>query len=102
MGACTFEVKMTGKNAKDAFSKAREDAAWEYGHNGYTGSIAEKNTFVMINCPEGKDPYDYANELMDNDDPRIADKWGPAGCIKLPSPEGAEYKHYLFFGWASH
>lgn len=38
---------------------------------------------------------DYATKLIDENDPRIDDKWGPAGCIK------AERNKYVFFGWAS-
>ncbi len=37
----------------------------------------------------------YAEFLINEDDSRIADKWGPAGCISLDKNE------YLFFGWAS-
>lgn len=95
MGADTFVEKAEGKDAKSAFNQAVSDAAWECGHGGYTGTIAEKRSFVMIDLPEGKDPVAYANELIDSNDERIDDKWGPAGCIKL------EGNKYLFFGWAS-
>lgn len=95
MGACDFFTKAEGNDAKEAFMNAREEAAWESGHGGYTGTIAEKRDFVMVSVPEGKSPMDYVNRMMDNNDPRINDKWGPAGCVKLQ--EGK----YLFFGWAS-
>jgi hypothetical protein len=36
----------------------------------------------------------YARELMNNDDPRIEDKWGPAGCVALGG------NRWYFFGWA--
>jgi hypothetical protein len=49
----------------------------------------------MIPLPKDKDPYDYANELIDADDSRINDKWGAAGCFKLANGE------FFFFGWAS-
>jgi hypothetical protein len=49
----------------------------------------------MIDFPKGKEPYQYADELIDAGDSRIEDKWGPAGCFKL-----AKNKFY-FFGWAS-
>lgn len=95
MGATTFFTKVKGKTAREAFSIAKEQAYYEHGHSGYTGTIAEKSSFVMIAPPDGINPENYADDLMDNDDDRINDKWGPAGCIKL---EGNEY---LFFGWAS-
>ena len=95
MGACDFYHEASGKTVTEAFTNAREEAYWDHGHSGYTGTIAEKNNFVMIKLPEGEKPYDYANKLIGDGDPRVDDKWGPAGCIELG--EG----RYLFFGWAS-
>jgi hypothetical protein len=95
MGAEFFEVKSDGKSAAVAFEKAVRSAQYDYGHAGYTGSIAEKSKFLMIEVPEGIDVHDYVEELWDECDERIDDKWGPAGCIDLKNGE------YLFFGWAS-
>lgn len=95
MGASDFRTRAKGTNARDAFNKAVEEAEYNYGHAGYTGSIAEKQTFKEISVPKGMDPETYAEELMDNDDHRVSDKWGPAGCVKIRDGE------YLFFGWAS-
>lgn len=95
MGADSFRQEAKGDTAKAAFQDARDEAAHEFGHRGYTGSIAEKTSFVMIDVPDGIEPDVFANNLMDADDPRISDKWGPAGCIDLK--DGS----YLFFGWAS-
>lgn len=95
MGACDFYHTARGTNAKQAFINAREKAQWDHGHSGYTGTIAEKSEFVMISLPENTDPIKYASDLIGNEDPRIDDKWGPAGCIDLK--DGS----YLFFGWAS-
>lgn len=95
MGASTFMVTAEGKTAKEAFKNARADALYEDGHGGYTGTIAEKDSFVMITCELGMDPYEYADDLINEDDSRIEDKWGPAGCIALGGDK------FLFFGWAS-
>lgn len=95
MGAEVFFTSATGKTAKEAFNSAVEQAQYDYGHAGYTGSIAEKTSFVIIPLPEGKNAGEYVDYLIDNCDPRIDDKWGPAGCIKTGENE------YLFFGWAS-
>jgi hypothetical protein len=95
MGAQDYEVVVTGKTAKEAFGKAVEEARYYYGHRGYTGSIAEKSEFVLINVPEGRNPQEYARELVNNEDERIADKWGPSGCIEI------EPGKFLFFGSAS-
>jgi hypothetical protein len=56
MGADTFSVRAKGKTAADAFGKAVKDAAWENGHGGYTGTIAEKQDFLVLdaNAEAGK------------------------------------------------
>lgn len=95
MGAVNFSTYAKGKTAREAFESAREEAQYLYGHGGYTGTIAEKSRFVMIDLPAGKTPNEYADELMDNGDRRINDKWGPAGCI------ASGQDTYVFFGWAS-
>jgi hypothetical protein len=95
MGAQQFYTWGRGKTAKDAFNQAVSDARYEHGHGGYTGTIAEKFEFVMIKVPEGTDPHEYAEKLVESDDSRIADKWGPAGCIKVSECD------FLFFGSAS-
>jgi hypothetical protein len=95
MGATTFFTVAKGKTAKEAFSDAVYEARYQHGHGGYTGTIAEKSRFVMITLPEGENPVEYADRLIDMDDPRISDKWGDAGCIPMGDDK------YLFFGWAS-
>ena len=96
MGAETFSITKSGKTAKEAFKFAVEDAEYDHGHSGYTGTIAEKDSFVMIPLPKGElDAYSYANKLINESDHRIDDKWGPAGCIQL------DKERFLFFGWAS-
>lgn len=95
MGAETFESYAAGKTAAEAFSDAVEQAAYDHGHSGYSGTIAEKHSFVMIKCPAGQDSHEFASILIADGDARINDKWGPAGCIALGGDK------YLFFGWAS-
>ena len=112
MGAEMFQTVGFGKDAKEAFYKAVDMALYENGHGGYTGSIAEKNSFVMIPCPDRKSPSSFANRLIEDDDPRISDKWGPAGCVdvtaekrklfrKVGMPWKRGQKAFLFFGYAS-
>lgn len=95
MGATTFDVVSEGPTAKEAFGTATSEARHLYGHGGYTGTIAEKRSFVVIPLPKGKEPRKYAYDLLNNDDPRVNDKWGPAGAISLGDNK------WLFFGWAS-
>jgi predicted small metal-binding protein len=95
MGACDFMTIGYGKTAREAFADAVEHARYEHGHGGYTGTIAEKNQFIELAVPRGQDGFVFVQGLMDDDDPRINDKWGPAGCVALGDGK------YLFFGWAS-
>jgi len=95
MGAEQFGFKWKGKTAKEAFHDAVRQYAHERGHGGYTGTIAEKHEFTMIELPAGADPGDYAALLMERQDDRVNNKWGPAGCFDLGG--GVFY----FFGWAS-
>mgnify|MGYP000297748169 CR=1 FL=1 len=94
MGASPFITVAHGATAQKAFNEAVESASFEEGHGGYTGSIAEKNSFVSIPLPKDTKPYEEANRLIDEDE-RISDKWGPAGVFELGKDR------WLFFGWAS-
>lgn len=108
MGADCFEATVSGETAEVAFGAAVEHALYEYGHRGYTGTIAEKHGYTLIDTVQ---TYDDANalrkKLMDADDERINDKWGPAGCIAFKEPPKGVApgkpgnKWFLFFGWAS-
>lgn len=95
MGATDFFEIARGKTAKEAFKNARKQAQYDYGHGGYTGSIAEKNSFIVFSVPSNMDPHKYAEKLVYEDDSRITDKYGPAGCIRINDDE------YLFFGYAA-
>jgi hypothetical protein len=100
MGADEFLVKQTAISAKRAFILAVEDARDEYGHRGYTGTIAEKSSFRMIVPPNEEGSEEYANSLLELDDHWVCNKWGPAGCILLEEHEDGT-NMYLFFGLAS-
>ena len=95
MGAEQFWTEGTGETVQQAFTEAVQQAQYDHGHSGYSGTIAEKGSFTEIELPEGKDAAGYADELMDADDPRVEDKWGPAGALKIVKGR------WLFFGWAS-
>lgn len=106
MGAVTFETRATGPTARDAFSEAREAALYNYGHAGYTGTLAEKESHIRIDDSEleGLSPterVEYARDLIDAADPRIDSKWGPAGAILLNDDADPHEREWLFFGWAS-
>ncbi len=106
MGGCTFMQMASGSSAQQAFEEAcaqsRSEAEGDpdYDGYGYTGGIGEKSTFVMIPLPEGVDSQDRgaisleADRLIQECDPRVDDKYGPAGCFELGDGK------YFFFGWA--
>jgi hypothetical protein len=96
MGAISFCDKVTGNSAQEAFDWAVADAAYDYGQTGYTGTIAEKDDFIMCDpVPEGLTPEEYYDVLSEDQDHFSDDKWGPAACIDCSNG------YYMFFGWAS-
>ena len=96
MGAESFTTRpYEDQSAEVAFHRAVEEAQWDHGHSGYTGTIAEKHSFVMMPMIEGLDAYESINKYFDEDDKRISEKWGPAGCIVDADGD------FIFFGWAS-
>jgi hypothetical protein len=101
MGAQSFMHTrfINDKSVEQCFKDAQEEARYDHGHNGYTGSIAEKKTFIMMPSLDMPTVWEAANYYLGEDDPRINDKWGPAGCVKGKDDEG--YDVYCFFGWAS-
>ena len=107
VGAATFETYRDGADVSAAFRDAVEEAGWEHGNGGYTGTIAEKYDYVIIT----RQPMSYddasrlASDLIERADPRVEDKWGPAGAIPVRQPtsptEQQDPDGWLFFGWAS-
>jgi hypothetical protein len=98
VGALVFYEMSAGQTAEKAFANAVAEARREYGQSRFTGQVCEKREYVMVThdllTPEQAQAM--AEELIDKRDPRIDDKWGPAGCIELTSGK------YFFFGWASY
>jgi hypothetical protein len=65
MGAQDFRSIGKGRSAKEAFGAARDQASWQYGHGGYTGSIAEKDGFVEYQMPEGLTVDEFAQLVQE-------------------------------------
>lgn len=120
MGADHFQVSHSAATAQEAFRALREEAFWEHGHAGYTGTIAEKDAFHLVRTLPGKaEKAAYLLYTLDEgaaDSPELAallepkyrarpalermakvfsDKWGPALCLDDGSGT------YVFCGWAS-
>ena len=74
MGAEFFAVEAWGASPELAFDKIRQEYGHQVGYAGYSGTIVEKDSFIIFPLPEGADPEAYAQEIAE-EDPRIADKW---------------------------
>ena len=129
MGAVNFFQIAIGKDADTAFRTAKGEAQYDFGHAGYTGTIAEKHSFIIYDAPPNMSAFKYA-EMIENGncnlfkiDPMYADtlkraidcfddKWGASVCIPLIGKELKEYKQahglektrkkvFIFCGMAS-
>lgn len=107
MGSTTFSNLGGGKTAQVAFDKLTKEARKWY-PGSYTGTIAEKSSFIMIELPADvqksmkgkiedkvKVVQEYSTKLIRAQDRRIDDKYGPAGCIQVSPTK------WFFFGWAA-
>jgi hypothetical protein len=112
MGAQTFSNQIiVPKNTTDeeAFTSAKSHESHMSGHGGYTGTLAEKGSFVMIHkAKNAKNAERIANHLTSGSMLPIFrqevidivdDKWGPAGAIRYPIDKKQD--GLIFFGWAS-
>lgn len=109
MGAEVFYNRTKGTSAKESFKREHENACYEHGHGGYSGTLAEKSGHTMSNKPTEIDADEWIEMVEDFDvDDRdqehyyalkkdfnvYDDKWGNALCV--PTEDG-----FIFCGWAS-
>lgn len=114
MGATTFqtEIKVDKKTSdQDAFRDARSRAQNDHGHAGYTGTLAEKNSFVLLaRVSSQKNALLICEEILHRNETGVTtyreeasaitdDKWGPAAALRYPID--AKTDGVLFFGFAS-
>lgn len=104
----TVESRFPG-DVTEAFRQVREDALYDYGHAGYTGTIAEKDGYVVYTPPanisvnqvlEAFWSYpasrpEWADSKYDAAFEQYDDKWGFA--VALKNDDGT----WTFTGWAS-
>jgi hypothetical protein len=99
MGACNFTTFRRGASLEAAFREARQDALYESGHGGYTGTIAEKSS-VVLRRPQPM-TRQQAIEFIEVD-VLENDKWGPAFALRIAdNKNGQPYEGYVFYGFAS-
>lgn len=100
MGAEYFENYSWNPDPQKAFNERVDQAAWDYGHSGYTGTIAEKNRFETVSATpmeEGAALEQWAYKYCEEHN---HDKWGPAWHVPVCDKEGKIIGHF-FFGYAS-
>ena len=97
MGGIDFSTKSYGKTPEQAFNAAYEQACYEFGHGGYTGSIAEKPGFEFI--VEGVQTREEAQRLVDEKSWEN-DKWGDCFALEIESDKEG-LRCFVFFGCAS-
>jgi len=85
MGGCSFSVVVEGWSAESAFDEAVKSAQYEYGHGGYTGTIAEKSGFRLLHPPNLDRESPAFREWYERQSD-ANDKWGPAFCVVLAEP----------------
>lgn len=71
MGANTFIETAIGPDAKTAFNNAVDQAKWEHGHGGYSGTLAEKHDFEQFPLPAlppGVSPDKLADVCLDGEE----------------------------------
>jgi len=86
MGANQFAVRGEAWTAEEAFRQAVEEAQYEHGHGGYSGTIAEKDSFRTRTPPTLDTTVEAWRAWYDQID-EGHDKWGPAECVVLREPE---------------
>jgi len=89
MAATDFQTTAKGATAAAAFNRAVADARHEYGHGGYTGTIAEKTSFIEIPVPPGVDPSNLVSWILYDGAERLVPVTPPADWNGRGLPPGA-------------
>ena len=111
MSAEPFDTYQEGKNVSNAFKAAVKEAQHARGHDGYTGTIAEKcdEGYIVVSkeplmADEAKalvEEYQSWNSVAGFRNPAVMEKWGPCGAVAVgPSPFKPAVG-WWFFGLAS-
>lgn len=121
MGAEWFTQDADGADVGEAFRTARAEAQYQHGHAGYSGTLAEKDSWIMVrptpvgSLAEAEGLAErYAHSIAGGGRldtlPHFAEvdnKWGPAAAVEfVPDPPRLTgmrtgHRSFLFFGWAS-
>ena len=118
MGAQRFQEVEFGKTPEAAFAAAVEKARYEYGARGYTGSLAEKTSFRVIDLPGRLDLRKFLGLLGEHDGTEESlkkipenyrgyvesafscydDKWGNAIAVQVKGQKAKDMRVRLDLG----
>jgi hypothetical protein len=76
MGAHDFSDRAFGKTAQDAFRAAYDAAVWEYGHDGYNGTISTVASFREFVRPKSLTDEEFEHLVWQLE-------WNPDGLKEL-------------------
>lgn len=65
MGATTFQTYGYGKDVREAFLQAKQDALYWSGHGGYTGTLAEKPGYHLFTLPPKVKPEKFLHWISE-------------------------------------
>lgn len=103
MGAHTFSNYTETKDPQVAYRELGDAANYEYGNNGYNGTIGTTSGFAVIQREPISPRKAFAMEKAEIDSPNCrADKWGNALAIRVKGvTKGRKLNGWIFFGWAA-
>ena len=102
MGASEFQNTQSASTAEEAFQAPVEQARYEDGNGGYTGTIAEKSGFRMEQPRKGEAPRACVSRCTDDPHHWSNDKFEDAACVDGgPDPKQPDRHIFYFFGLAS-
>ena len=84
MGAHSCEQIGHGATAQESDRPLCAEARHDYGHSGYSGTIATTRGFLLAthNVLPTRAARQMAADLINQSDPRL-EKWGKYGCISI-------------------
>ena len=90
-GGSDFQEYVNGSDARRCFAEAVQNAKYDYGSGGYTGTIAEKDSFKIVSRTPMTEHQ--ATEYMEANISRN-DKWGPAFAIPIAEERELSRQQY--------
>jgi hypothetical protein len=93
MGSTTFTTYQRGSHEWAAFTDAVAGARHEYGHGGYSGTIAEVSNFEVVATPAPMwydEAEKLAQQLLHEEEGRFSDAGGSCGALAVCSEHRLE------------